>query len=182
MDFKCSECDERSYHWHCRYCERFLSQPVKQCPHCGVPEPTVEREAAYPPGMAPNQRDLICPAGCPPRGAKQFKVGGVSTTLVGFSGGPKNDGNHWTAGFDCKDCGGHFCKEWIVRSGVVAYVDEERRVLIGEPLSCCRSSYQVRCECGAWRKHAWALSGKKWITLAEPEFWRCGGCGKETSC
>ena len=135
------------------------------------------------PGMAPTKDDLICPGGCP---ARQFERGAYGTTLIGFSGGPEEDPNHWTLIFKCRDCGKTFVKEWIIRSAEVCYTDLDRRVLMGKPLHCCTIKYQTRCDCGGWRKHF----GSLWMTYGrredgsfgplEPQRRRCDGCGAET--
>lgn len=126
---------------------------------------------------------VACPYGCPPDA--QIEIAGTRTTLVGWSTG--EDPNHWTMLCRCTSCRRRFDKEWIIRGGEVAYVDDHEHLIAGVALHCCRAKYLVRCDCGGWRAHAVRGHGEgykvaadgRWVPT-QPMFWQCGGpCGRK---
>lgn len=100
---------------------------------------------------------------CPACGSADVSFGGTSTTLVGWmSGRPEDNPNHHTQGCDCRACGLHYTREWVIRDrnawaaigvdeGEVIYGSKAytKYVIAGYP-SCCESSYLIHCR-RCWR-------------------------------
>lgn len=136
------------------------------------------------------QDNLHCPYCQAPR--EQIEDWGTSTTLVGYFGGPENDGNHRKTACRCRVCDKGFTKHWIVRDRSIWYTGSPRtpdadKCLEGTP-TCCESCYQTRCTqpgCGGWVSHSRrglsmcfdAVNGRS--VSRDPMFWKCDTCGHE---
>jgi hypothetical protein len=109
-------------------------------------------------------------------------------TLVGYGGGPENDGNHWSRSLTCETCWAVFTEHWVPKSGAY-WVVKERHIVHGEA-GCCERTYSHDCsECGGKVKHSVALSDKGVFCYrftpdgsipCQPMFWQCTECGRKT--
>lgn len=133
---------------------------------------------------------------CPRCGKSDVGWGGCSTTLVGWSGGEDQNPNHWTQSADCRACGLHFTREWVIRdkNAWCAVAIDEGAVVYGHPIktmyviaghpSCCESTYKLMCACGSWTQNRQlhkAVSSRagpdgKWVSNP-PHIWDCPSCG-----
>lgn len=78
---------------------------------------------------------------CPYCGSKNIEDKGAMTTLVGYSGGPMDDGNHFTQERTCGHCFKKWYREWVPRNRSVWLADPDGVILAGEP-TCCTSRYR----------------------------------------
>jgi ssDNA-binding Zn-finger/Zn-ribbon topoisomerase 1 len=128
---------------------------------------------------------IPCIQSCPLCGSDQLQWGGYGHTLVGYSGGPEKDGNHYTGDLFCRGCDTRFAEEWVPRSR--AYwitVAGSRDVIYGEP-GCCDTQYSLPCECGGKISHT--MQGKSYGGGSnatgdwgpkQPMVWTCDSCSK----
>jgi hypothetical protein len=108
--------------------------------------PTYQGDAAYD-GIA-----------CPQCKSTDLTESWTSHTLVGYSGGPENDGNHWKTPATCNACGVAFTKHWVPRDKNAWYT--QGSYVVKGDATCCGDGYWQPCHCGGWMRHLVSLSGK----------------------
>lgn len=121
---------------------------------------------------------VLCPFGCKEAVIDQR---GVSSTLVGWFGGPDENPNHHTMGCQCGSCGNHFAKHWVIRDKSAWYTAVNllgNPVILGIP-TCCETNYTLPCPCGGKLQHSVGSSyGTTWTLDVpdEPHYWSCIAC------
>jgi len=117
---------------------------------------------------------------CPYCDSENTQSTGCMHTIVGYMGGPMDDGNHFTEGRRCLDCGKGWTREWVPRDQSVWLADENKVVLVGEA-GCCETLYGHLCSCGGVFFHS--RKGKTisyGFTRKGPDnamYYRCDSCG-----
>jgi hypothetical protein len=79
-------------------------------------------------------------AACPYCHSEEVESEGHATTLVGYTGGPMEDGNHVTEQRHCTSCDRKWYREWVASSRTVWLASLKYEVLAGTP-GCCQTRY-----------------------------------------